>query len=319
MYSYGVYGIALRSEIALSLPRGSTAGLVEIDLRAGSSEMFMDAIGGAELERRSDWYQYAHLEDHSSYVRWRGLGEFLVSANGRSIAFTRVAEAPMESFQVYLLGQALAFALVKNGFEPLHATAISVGDQAFAILGGSGFGKSSMAACFIAEDHGLLTDDLLLLQVGPEGVEAHPGPPRIKLFPRPARFFLGRAAFGVRMNPHTGKRIIPLEPPQAVSRPLPLSAVYALASPDEARRTRYVEIEPLPKREAFMALVSSTFNYVIVDGDRLERQVAETTRLVDRIPVKKVSYPRGLGFLPSVRKAILADLKGSAHAPRCTV
>ena len=60
-----------------------------------------------------------------------------------------------------------------------------------------------------------------------------------------------------------------------------------------------------------MALVRSTFNYVIVDADRLHRQVAETARIVENVSVKKVSYPRGLSFLPSLREAILEDLRAS--------
>jgi len=316
MFDYAVYGLFLRSEIALSLPRYSHGGVAEVELRAGSSAMFMEAISKANLHRRSQWYQYAHLPDRSSYVRWSGLGEFLVSRDGRSIAFACAPETAMESFQVYLLGQALAFALVKSGLEPLHATAIAVGGEAIVVLGGSGFGKSSLAACFLTAGHALLTDDLLLLRPTASGLEAYPGPPRIKLFPSVARLFLGSAASGVAMNAHTGKLVMPLDQHQAFPRPLPLRAIYALAPPHEPRRTRRIEIQPLPRREAFMALVRSTFNYVIVDADRLARQVTETARIVESVCVKKVSYPLGLDLLPSVRDAILADVDGSRRVPR---
>src|SRR5205823_339252 len=137
---------------------------------AGSPAMFSQAIGGLDLQSRSDWYHYAHLEDRSSYVRWIGLGEFLVSSDGRRITCAPAPESSIESFQVYLLGQALSFALVKRGFEPLHATAIAVDGEAIALLGKSGFGKSTLAACFLAADHRLLTDDLLLLQPFPNGL-----------------------------------------------------------------------------------------------------------------------------------------------------
>ena len=73
-------------------------------------------------------------------------------------------EAQEESFQVYLLGQALSYALVNAGFEPLHATAIVVNGGAVVLLGSSGFGKSSLAACFLEAGHRLLTDDLLILR-----------------------------------------------------------------------------------------------------------------------------------------------------------
>jgi hypothetical protein len=315
IYTYGVYGISLSSEIPLSLPRHSHSGLAEVELRVGSPATFTEAIRGADLQCRSDGYHYAHLEDRSSYVRWTGLGEFLVSSDGQRIIFTRAMDAAMESFQVYLLGQALAFALVKRGFEPLHATAIAVGEEAVVVLGASGFGKSSLAACFLAAGHALLTDDLLLVQPAAGGLQAYPGPPRIKLFPGVGRLFLGRATCGVPMNPNTGKLVIPLEQRQAFSRPLPLRGIYALAPPCEARRTRHIRIEPLPRRDAFMALVRNTFNYVIVDAHRLHRQVDQAVRVVETVSVKHVRYPRGLGFLPSIREAILSDLHKSPRAP----
>ena len=48
-----------------------------------------------------------------------------------------------------MLGQALSFALVKQGFEPLHATVAVVDDEAVAFLGHNAFGKSTLtgASC----------------------------------------------------------------------------------------------------------------------------------------------------------------------------
>ena len=83
-----------------------------------------------------------------------------------------------------MLGQALSFALVRQGFEPLHATVVVVDDHAVAFLGGNAFGKSSLAACFLEAGYRLLTDDLLILRESSDRILAYPGPPRIKLFPK---------------------------------------------------------------------------------------------------------------------------------------
>lgn len=313
-FHYGVYGISLRSEFPLSLPGLLQAALIEIELCTGSPAVFSNAVGDTELQSRSDWYHYACLEDGSSYVRWSGLGEFLVASDGRHITCRRAPEALLESFQVYLLGQALSFALVKSGFEPLHATAVAVGGEAIAFLGESGFGKSSLAACFLAAGHSLLTDDLLLIRPGASGFEAYPGPARIKLIPDVAHYFLGDAATGVPMNPETNKLVIPLDQRQSCSTPLHLAAIYALAPPHETSQTQHVLIEVLSLREAFLAMVGNTFNYLVVDPDRLQRQVGETTRLVKAVQVKKLYYPRGLSQLPELREAILSDVNRSRCA-----
>jgi hypothetical protein len=92
-----------------------------------------------------------------------------------------------------------------------------------------------------------------------------------------------------------------------------MRAIYTLAAPQEARHMRRITIEVLSPQAAFLALVGNTFNYMIVDPERLQRQVRETTRLVASLPVKKLAYPRGVTYLPAVRDAILADL-GDSHS-----
>src|SRR5690348_14705152 len=124
LLEYGVYGFLLRSEFAIPLPEqvGSPLGTIEITL--GSESFFQSEIAGLLLEDRSGWRRTARLADGSNYVHWQDLGEFLVSSDGCRITCRRFPEAAIESFQVYLLGQALGFALVQQGFEPLHATTL---------------------------------------------------------------------------------------------------------------------------------------------------------------------------------------------------
>ena len=220
IHRYGVYGISLRSEVPLSLPEAEEPNLLEIGLSVGQPSMFSKAVDGATLRPTpTAWYRHAHLRDGSTYLRWDGLAEFLVSADGFRITFGWIGAASWEAFQVYLLGQALSFALVKRGHEPLHATSVVVDGRAVVFLGRSGFGKSSLAACFLRAGHQLLTDDLLMLREGPEGFTAYPGPPRIKLFPDMARRHLGERATGPPMNLKTEKRVIALEPHQRCVTP----------------------------------------------------------------------------------------------------
>jgi hypothetical protein len=216
-----------------------------------------------------------------------------------------------------LLGQALSFALVKKGLEPLHATTVVVNGEAVALLGNSGFGKSSLAACFLATGHRVLTDDLLVLQSFGDGFMAYPGPPRIKLFPRLARRFLGHVPDGIAMNPAAKKLILPLDPTRSCASPVPLGAIYALLAPCELSRKQAIRIALLPPRESFMALVQNTFNSRIVDSARLERQFTQSARVASTMTVKNVSYPRVLGQLPAVRDAIVANLCASDQQAAC--
>ena len=51
----------------------------------------------------------------------------LVSADGRAVAARHLCGASHEAFHTYLLGQALSFALINQGFDPLHATTVTIG------------------------------------------------------------------------------------------------------------------------------------------------------------------------------------------------
>lgn len=312
-YRYGVYGIALRSEIPLPLPEASYSPLTEIECRTASASWFNELLRGAEARRAdSSWYCYAELSDQVSYARWEGVGEFVVSADGKVIVCRQFDGTASESFGVYLLGQALSFALVKQGLEPLHGTSVVVEGEAVVFLGDSGFGKSSLAACFLAAGRRILTDDLLILRNTPAGILAYPGPPRLKVSPRVARMFLRQAARGANMNPFTRKMVLPLSPENVCGAPVPLRAMYAIAAPGEVLRRQAIRIDPLSAREGFVQLLKNTFNQRIVDADRLRRQFSQIGRLVDATLVKRLSYPRALDRLPAVCEAILCDLEDFA-------
>ena len=312
-HRYFVYGVTLYSEISLALPEQGSGELGQIELRIAPAGYFSAA---ARLSSRhpdsKSFYQSISLRDGSTYVRWHGVGEFLISPDGARITGRRHNRAPAESFQVYLLGQALSYALVKRGLEPLHATAIVVNGAAAVLLGNSGFGKSSLAASFLEAGYQLLTDDLLVLRPYSGGVLAYPGPSRIKLFPRQALRFLGSEASGIAMNAGTKKLILPLDSTRSARGPVPLRAIYTLLPPGSRVRSRDISIAALPPRQSFLTLVRNTFNYRIVNPARLERQFEDATRLAGVVPVKKVSYPRVLSRIPALRDALLADLESIA-------
>jgi len=308
---YHAYGVSICSELPLPLPEireDQGPSLFELEIRASNEPLFGVIPEEVTLKHNPfSGLDFGHLPDGSTYARWDDIGEALISTNGRSIACHPFPQTNSEAFYVYLLAQALSFALVKGGFEPLHATAVALDDQAIAFLGDCGFGKSTLAAAFLQAGYRLLTDDLLLLQNTTRGILAYPGPARIKLFPEIAREFLGKASSGVLLNPETQKLIIPLDYNQVCTDPALLTTTYILARGDDVAG-RDIRILPVSEREAFVMLLRSAFNYVISDPDRLRRQFEAAQALIGTIIVKRLSYPRSLEHLHLVREAILSDL-----------
>jgi len=308
-YRYSVYGMAVLSDTPLALPDYAGGGLGHVECLTAPASVFVECMRGVNFDSRSDsWYRYASLPDGSTYVRWDSVGEFLVGADGRRIVCRRFDESSDESFQVYMLGQALSFALVKQGFEPLHATVVVVDGQAVALLGDHAFGKSSLAASFLESGYRLLTDDLLVVQESAEGILAYPGPPRIKLFSRMAERFLGRARIRIPMNPETDKLILPIEGHRQCTGPAVLRVIYTLAAPRETCRSAGIGIETLTPREAFVELIKGTFNRRLVSPQRLTQQFRVMSSLASRVSIRKLTYPRAIDRLHEVRRTVIADL-----------
>jgi hypothetical protein len=308
-HRYHVYGVDIVSDRALTLPRYAHDTICSVEVVSSAVSDVLDDADQTVFDSPPDsWCRFAALVDGSTYVRWNGVGEFRVASDGRRIVCRPAEAASAESFQVYLLGQAVACALVKQAIEPLHATAVVVDDRAVAFLGGSAFGKSTLAASFLGAGCPLLTDDLLVARESSGGVVAYPGPPRLKLFPAIATRVLGRAAAGITMNADTAKLIVPIEPALSCDAPVPLHAVYALASPRDACRHETADISPIAPRDAFLELIAHAFDRRVTGATRRARQFAIMAQLADRIPIRRLAYPRALDRLDAVRDAILDDL-----------
>jgi hypothetical protein len=200
----------------------------------------------------------------------------------------------------------LSFALVQQGIEPIHATAVTTGCGAIAFLGDSGDGKSTLGAAFLKAGFRLLTDDLLITRLVGGRMMAFPGPPRIKLFPEMARNILGPSARGTPMHHLTAKMIIPLSEVHC-DQPVPLRALYALTFPPDRRTKSKTTIRRLSRRAAFLNIVRNTFNCAVSEPQRLERHFRIATELASHVPVKLLSYPMDHRLLPRVRDAVIAD------------
>lgn len=307
--AYQVYGLYIKSIVPLSCPPPSISGPVEVELIKGSAALFSRVAGAIGiLPNPTPWFQYAPLSDGSYYLRWSGLFEFLIAADGRRIACRSLDGTALEAFQTYLLGQVLSFALVIRGIEPLHSTAVVVDGRAVGFIGDCGYGKSSLGAAFLQAGYPLLTDDLLVVKEENRGFCAYPGPPRIKLFPEVAKSLLGDGVEGTPMNDLTPKLIIPLTRHRSYHAVAPLKTIYVLTHPEAGSRCERVTVRRLSQRRAFLELLKNTFNSVIIERDRLKRQFNMATLVASKLPIKLLSYPRNLASLPSVRQAILSDL-----------
>ena len=83
---------------------------------------------------------------------------------------------------------------VMRGYEALHAAALDTSAGVIAIAAPSGTGKTTLALELIQRGWTLLSDDVLVLSEGPNGVLAHCGTPHMNLAPATYRAAVARGA-----------------------------------------------------------------------------------------------------------------------------
>jgi hypothetical protein len=295
--------LTLASPLALPCPLAGRREPIDVRLVAASARPFAKALATTD-PIGDEWFHCRRLPDGSTYVRWAGCFEFLVSADGRQILYHPLKHATAESLTVYLLGQVLSFSLLARGIDPLHGTVVAVDGEAIAFVGDCGYGKSTLGAALLARGCAIVADDLVSLRPTRRGWLVQPGIPRLKLYPRIAARLVDTRSPAPRMIHGTAKRVIALRPPQAAAAPLPLKAVYVLSPPGDGDR---IAIEPIAGGDALVEIVRAAFNLLVHERPRFANQFALAKRLAERVPVRRLAYPRTLRRLPAVCDAVLAD------------
>jgi hypothetical protein len=306
-HRYGVYGVDVMSNVPLVLAHdvfGQGAD-VRVVLELGDGEGFPAETQAHKLLGDDGWFRHVVLGDGSVYMRWEGLFDFIITANGQRIRCRRLFDCEVESFEAYLTSFAISAALIQQGEEPLHASVVATARGVAGLIGPSGAGKSTLAAHLISRGDDLLTDDMLRVEFRDKVALAFPGPRRIKLFKEPAQmFFKWQLALG-RFNPMSEKFIFQTAPGSDGSMaPQPLSALYFLDWPCEHVDQKSISVERLSGVELFKTIAASTFNSRLNTPDRLSRQFRFAERLAATVPVYRLTYPRDYNRLEQVADLI---------------
>jgi len=173
-FLHAAFGLRLRSSFALpELPRLPDDGFAtDVVIERGRVPERLEGAVGVEpaMQVAADRFQ---LDVPA--------GRFSVSA-GRLILVDPRPGASDADLRPYLLGTVMGALCHQRALLPLHAAAVLIGDGAVAFIGPSGAGKSTLAARFLGRGRGVLADDLLAVDIGPDGSPlALPGLARIRL------------------------------------------------------------------------------------------------------------------------------------------
>lgn len=232
------------------------------------------------------------------------VAEFFIH-NGREIIINPVAGVDESLLRTVLLGPVLCVLLRQRGLLVLHASCININHKGVAFMGGSGWGKSTLATAFHTKGYDVLTDDVLPIQIKTGQPVVFPSYPQFKLWPE--------AATSLGQNIKT---LLPvsqnsLKVAYKLSRgfqqtPLPLHHIYVL---DKGSEHKITKMKP---QEAFVELVRHTRAISsISEQEFMAEHLHFCSDLIKNVRFSRFTRKPSLGDLPELVKLVEDDLAQS--------
>ena len=234
---------------------------------------------------------------------------FAVDRHGRDVWGDWPENYTLEDACTYLLGPVIGFVLRLRGVTCLHASAVAVGEHAIALVGVPGAGKSTTAAAFASCGFSVISDDLAALADDGGDFLVQPGYPRVNLWPDSVRALFGSAEALPRITPTWDKHYVALGTNGLgfAAKPLPLGAIYLLGEREDALAAPMVE--EMAGGDALAALVANTYVNYLLDRDMRSREFDVLSRVVTRIPIRRVRTPADPSAVFEVCRVITADAR----------
>jgi len=294
MFFYKAFGITIESDILM--PQ-----FVQTERREADARIHLmranDSVSPANLTHRA--WRISHDEIVFDFER---IGSFLVK-KGREIIVNPCVEAEIQLLRLPLLGIALATLLQQRGLFVLHASSVSVNDQAVVFLGWKGAGKSTTAASLFKRGHPMISDDVVAIDdSGSTAPTILSGYPNFKLMPQALSEILGddpetlsRVCTGLekRFRPSTDN---------FQSKDLPLKAVFALADGPE------LNLRYLSPQDALSSLIANTYlaryGKQLLQNEHAGKNLMQCAKVVKTTPVYRLERPRSLSLLSALSELV---------------
>lgn len=291
MYIYIAYNLCIHSEFPL--PELMPAeGAPDIVIQRGT----LDGIEQKLIAEQGD----------RIFGRVPGIAAFLIE-NGRQITVEPLAEDE-SMLSPSILGAAMSVILRQRGLLVLHASSVAIDGKVVAFMGGSGWGKSTLANAFHAKGYPVLTDDVLAIDMQSTPPIVIPAFPQFKL--------CHDAAVALGHDTDMLKPLFPSAPKLSYKftqgfqqTPLPLHCIYVLDKGDRHQITR------LKPQDAFAELIRHTRSPSLLSPSAFAaphlRQCAE---LINSVVFSRFTRQPSLADLPVLVKLVEEDLAGSVES-----
>ncbi len=168
---YTAFGLRIASELKLPELIRSSSGMVE-DV----------VIRQADLTAWSDRLEQTNFVMQGERFMFQIPGTAIYAVReGKEIEVCIHSGADMETVRLFVLGTCMGVLLMQRRILPIHGSAIVIGGKAYAFVGESGTGKSTLAAAFRQAGYQMVSDDVIAVKTTASAPIVYPAYPQQKL------------------------------------------------------------------------------------------------------------------------------------------
>jgi len=244
--------------------------------------------------------------------RFHRLCEFEVSADGGNVLCVPGPDCQEGYLQILMEGALTAFLLTLRGLAVLHASALQWKNDTFLIAGRSGMGKSTVAALCCAAGGKFISDDVVALAQGPNGVCCLGRGHKLRLRKQASEI----ADLFPSPVPHrslTADGRLAITPERALEE---RNLVSAVVLPRPTRNSDKVALEALEPMPAMTHLLANARISGMVPAGMQRTLFQTVSALATQAPVIEARVPWGPPFSTEVAKELLEQLEVAALKPR---
>ncbi|WP_127594063.1 aldolase [Paenibacillus lautus] len=185
--------------------------------------------------------------------------------DGTTISVSPEKGAAVDKIRLYVLGSCMGALLLQRRILPLHGSAVVIDHKAYAFIGHSGHGKSTLASAFLQKGYQLVTDDVIAVTVDQQNIPyVTPAYPQQKLWQESLEVFGMDSRHFRPLFERETKYAIPVTS-QFSNKPLPLAGIFELVKTDCCQ----LHIREIDKLEKLPLLHRHTYRNQLLSGSGL--------------------------------------------------
>ncbi|MBT2657071.1 aldolase [Bacillus sp. ISL-18] len=208
---------------------------------------------------------------------------------GTTILVSPLKENKEDVMRLYILGTCFGAILMQRKVLPLHGSAVVINGKAYAFVGDSGAGKSTIASAFLNQGYQLLSDDVIAISFPLEDSIPYviPSYPQQKLW-KDSLEILGMERNNYQpIYGRENKYCIPIST-QFFSEEIPLGGIFELKKTEN----KEFNIIPIKNLERFYKLYYNTYQKSLIPNlGLLDWHFVTTSKIIETINMYQLERP----------------------------